>query len=132
MNEIRVRSIVEGKAAGEILFSSQPIAFLQGVDVEGGFVSDKKHEIYLKPFEDKILVFPNAVGSSVGAYVIYRLKKNGKAPRAIINQKADMIIASGCAISEIPLFDLVDGKISELREISKVRVDEKKLVLVEY
>lgn len=130
MNQMKVRCIVSGDADGEILYSSQPIAFLQGVDTEGGFVSDKKHEIYSVPFAGKILVFPNAVGSSVGAYVIYRLKKNGKAPKAIVNQKADIITASGCAIAQIPLYDLAKNDLAELKQAKEVNLDEKKSVLV--
>ena len=107
---------MDGESKGEILFSSKPIAFLQGVDPETGMVSDPKHELYGEPFAGKILAFPNAVGSSVGAYVIYRMKKNRKAPKAIINQRADIITASGCAIAGIPLFDLVEGDISELKD----------------
>lgn len=130
MKQIRLRCIVEGYASGEVLFSSQPIAFLQGVDTEKGFVSDQKHEIYGKPFAGKVLVFPNSVGSSVGAYVIYRLKKNGIAPKAIINQSADIITASGCALSGIPLFDLVESTISDLKDATKVVFKKRESVLL--
>ncbi|MCL5068368.1 MAG: hypothetical protein M1368_08470 [Thaumarchaeota archaeon] len=44
--KIRARCIVEGEARAEVLYSSKPIAFLQGVDPEKGIVSDPKHEIY--------------------------------------------------------------------------------------
>lgn len=130
MKQIKIRSIVDGTPSGEVMFSSQPIAFLQGVDPEKGFVSDQKHEIYGKSFAGKILVFPNAVGSSVGAYVIYRLKMNRMAPKAIINQSADIITASGCALSGIPLFDVVDGNISELRDSKRVLFKKKESALL--
>ena len=120
---MKVRCIVTGNASGEVLYSSSPIAFLQGVDPEKGWVSDKKHEIYGKEFTKKILVFPNSVGSSVGAYVIYRLMKNGKAPKAVINQSADIITASGCAIAGIPLYDLPESSIAELKKAKKVVLD---------
>jgi uncharacterized protein len=121
---IKARCIVEPqrRIIGEILFTSQPIAFLQGVDPETGVVSDKKHELYGKPFSGKILVFPNAIGSSVGAYVIYRLKKNHVGPKAMINQNSDIITASGCAISRIPLFDLADSDLGRLREMKYVEL----------
>lgn len=116
MKIIKVRCIVEGAASGDVLYSSQPIAFLKGVDPESGMVSETKHELYGKPFAGKILVFPNAVGSSVGAYVLYRMSRNKTAPSAIINQTSDIITASGCAIAGIPLFDLRDLNISELKD----------------
>jgi predicted aconitase with swiveling domain len=126
---IKARCIVSGKASGEILYSSEPIAFLQGVDPENGWVSDPKHEIFKQPFSGKILVFPNSVGSSVGAYVIYRLKKNRKAPKAIINQSSDIITASGCAIAGIPLYDLPENSIAELKTLSSISLSPKKSVI---
>ncbi|HYB03599.1 MAG TPA: DUF126 domain-containing protein [Nitrososphaerales archaeon] len=122
-NLLKVRAIVDGRAKGEVLFSAQAIAFLQGVNPETGSVSDPKSPIYNQSFAGKILIFPNTVGSSVGAYVIYRLKKNHRAPRAIVNQKTDIITASGCAIAGIPLFDLPENDISDLSEARTVSLD---------
>lgn len=129
MRSVKVRSIVDGSIDGVVLYTSQPIAFLQGVDPEGGFVSDQKHELYLKSFAGKVLVFPNAVGSSVGAYVIYRLKMNGKAPMAIVNKNADIITTSGCALAGIPLFDVAKGQFSDLNA-ARVTLDRKKSQLL--
>jgi predicted aconitase with swiveling domain len=122
---LNARCIVDfsKKIRGEVLFSSSPIAFLQGVDPEKGYVSEANHEIYGKPFSNKILVFPNSVGSSVGAYVIYRLKKNRKAPLAMINQISDIITASGCALSDIPLFDLPSDSFEILADTQELMVD---------
>ncbi len=120
---MKIRAIVDGKAKGEVLFSIQAIAFLQGVNPETGSVSDPKSPIFNQSFAGKILVFPNTVGSSVGAYVIYRLKKNHKAPKAIVNQTTDIITASGCAIAGIPLFDLPENDIFDLNQARFVSLD---------
>lgn len=130
MKEITLRSVVDGDPTGEVLFSSKPIAFLQGVDPEKGCVSDENHEIYSILFKDKVLVFPNSVGSSVGAYVIYRLKKKGNSPKAIINMKSDIITASGCAIAGIPLFEIQRGVFSDLRNAKSVRYNSSNSTLV--
>ena len=130
MKSMKLRCIVDGNARGSLLVTSQPIAFLQGVDPERGCVSDPKHQIYGQLFSGKILVFPNAVGSSVGAYVIYRLKKKGTAPKAIINQKTDIITASGCALAGIPLFDLVENEVIELESGQKVKINARKSELI--
>jgi uncharacterized protein len=129
MTTLKVRAIVDGKAKGEVIYSSQAIAFLQGVDPEKGTVSDPKSPIYDKPFGGKILIFPNTVGSSVGAYVIYRLKKNRTAPKAIVNQTTDIITASGCAIAGIPLFDLPENDISEVQRAKEIKLDSSKAEL---
>ena len=122
---MKVRCIVEGKsfASGDVLFSEEPIAFLQGVDPERGVVSDQKSPIFGEPFAGKVLVYPNAVGSSVGAYVIYRLKRNRMAPKAIINQSSDIITASGCAIAGIALYDLPENGISELKNSKQIALN---------
>ena len=130
MKSMKLRCIVDGNASGSLLITSQPIAFLQGVDPEKGCVSDPKHQIYGQSFSGKILVFPNAVGSSVGAYVIYRLKKKGTAPKAIINQKTDIITASGCALAGIPLFDLVANEVNELESGRKVKINARNSELI--
>jgi phosphomecalonate degydratase small subunit len=126
MKSIRLRPIVEGKARGTLMVTTQPIAFLKGVDPEKGQVSDPHHELYGVDFSDTILVFPNSIGSSVGAYVIYRLKKNGKAPKAMINRQADIITCSGCAIAGIPLYDLPQDSIGDLRTGMTARISQKK------
>jgi predicted aconitase with swiveling domain len=126
MKLIKARAIVDGTSqTAEAIFSQDPIAFLHGVDPEKGIVSDQSSRIYDVPFSRKILIFPNAVGSSVGAYVIYRLKKNRKAPKAIVNQSADIITISGCAIAGIPLYDLPENKISELKGARKLSINAK-------
>lgn len=126
MKIMKVRAIVDGKSRGEPIYSSQPIAFLQGVDPEKGMVSDPKSPIFDQPFAGRILIFPNTVGSSVGAYVIYRLRKNRKGPKAIVNQTSDIITASGCAIAGIPLFDLPENDISELDQAKEISLDSEK------
>ena len=104
--QINCRRIVGGSGSGKALVTKQPINFLAMIDTKKYIFKDRNHELYGKSMKDAILVFPHAIGSSVGAYVIYSLKVNGVAPRAVIcSNKADIITASGCAISNIPLVD---------------------------
>ena len=77
-------------------------------------------------FQERFWYFRIRWAGSVGAYVIYRLKKNGKAPKAIINQNSDIITASGCALAGIPLFDLPENDISELKDSKEIIVDSNK------
>jgi hypothetical protein len=100
------RKIVGGLGSGKALVSSQPINFLAMVDAKNGVIKDPKHELFNKPLKGAVLVFPNAVGSSVGAYVFYSLKEYGNAPSAIVCSKADITTASGAAIANIPVVDL--------------------------
>jgi len=112
---LRGRGLINGLGWGETLISKSPISFLEGVDPEQGKLIDKSHELFGLSINGKVIIFPHSVGSSVGAYVLYKLKKNGKAPSAIINLISDNITVSGCAIANIPLVDMVEG-LSLIRE----------------
>lgn len=115
------RTIFEGRAEGEALVSSSPMSFYGGVDPESGEVVERGHELQGKSIKGKILVFPNGKGSTVGSYVLYRLAKNGAAPRAIVNSKCETIVAVGAIISEIPCVDMVE--IQKIKNGARVKVD---------
>ena len=117
--------VVGGKGLGPALMTGQPINFLAMVDAETGVISDKNHELHGRSVKGTVLIFPCAVGSSVGAYAIYSLKESGSAPNAIIcSKKADITTASGCAIARIPVVDLPPGTdVAVIRPGAVVRVD---------
>lgn len=100
------KKIVGGSGTGITLVTHQPINFLAMVDTKTGVITDPKHKLFGKSLKGTILVYPNAVGSSVGAYVFYSLAQNKVAPSAIACEKADITTASGCAIANIPVVDL--------------------------
>lgn len=118
------RKICAGKAEGEAIVSQQGISFYGGVDPNTGIVVEKGHDLEGKSIAGKILVFPQGKGSTVGSYTMYRLKKNGKAPVAIINKECETIVAVGAIISEIPCIDKID--ISQIRTGQKLKVDAEK------
>lgn len=118
---LRGRVIYGGKARGKALVSHSPMSFYGGVDPNTGKIVERGHELRGQSVKGRILVFPYGKGSTVGSYVLYRLKKNGVAPRAIVNSKCETIVAVGAIISEIPCVDMVNiGRISQGAE---VRVD---------
>ena len=95
--------IVQGKVKGTVLKTTNPINFLGAVDKKTGVIHDQKYDIFEKSIKDSILVFPHGIGSSVGAYTIYSLKSYEAAPLAMICKKADLTVASGCALANIPM-----------------------------
>ncbi len=108
MEQLKGRIIYKGKAEGEALVTSMPISFYGGVDPNTGVVMEKGHELNGVSVKGKILVFPQGKGSTVGSYTLYRLKKNGVAPAAMINKETETIVAVGAIISEIPFVDKID------------------------
>jgi len=109
------RSISRGRTEGSVVKVLKPVSFLGDVDPESGKVFGEKS------IKDSIFVFPGGKGSTVGSYVIYQLKNNGTAPKGMINEKTETIVASGAIISEIPLVDEID--ISLLEDRDEVRID---------
>ena len=115
--ELNCRKIVQGSGTSKALVTKDVINFLAMVDTKSSTIIDKNHELFGKSIKDIVLVFPNAIGSSVGAYAIYSLKINRVAPSAIICiNNADIITASGCAISNIPLVDMLEKPSSFILE----------------
>jgi predicted aconitase with swiveling domain len=107
---LRGRKIVGGIAEGEALVSRDSVSFYGGVDPDTGVITEPGHACYGKSIAGKVFVFPTGKGSTVGSYVIYRMKKQGTAPAAIINVETEAILATGCVISSIPLIDKLDGE----------------------
>ena len=103
------------------------ISFYGGVDPETGVVVEKGHELEGQAIGDKILVFPTGKGSTVGSYTLYRLKKAGLAPAAIVNAEADPVVAVGAIIAEIPMVDQVD--IARIRTGDRVQVRDRQVIV---
>lgn len=119
MNKI----IVRGKAQGQVLYSKNPINFLGAVDKISGEIRDEKHDLFRKSIKDCILIFPHGIGSSVGAYTIYSLKKSNSSPKAMICQKADLTVATGCALANIPLVIISEKDLQHLTDKKEIKID---------
>ena len=115
--------LVSGKVEGIVLKSENPINFLGTVDKKTGIIGDRNHDLFEKPVKGTILVFPSGVGSSVGAYTIYSIKSNNAAPLAMICQKVDLTVATGCALANIPLITISDEEFSSIKNGMKLSFD---------
>ena len=107
--KLKGRKVVGGIAEGKVLISHVPVSFYGGVDPVTGMIIDHGHPLEGQSITGKVFVFPTGKGSTVGSYVIYRMKKLGTAPAAIINVETEAILATGCVISDIPLVDKLDS-----------------------
>ena len=117
--------IVQGKAQGTVLKTTNPINFLGAVDKKTGVIRDEKYDIFEKSIKNKVLVFPHGIGSSVGAYTIYSLKSNESAPIAMICQKADLTVASGCALANIPMIVVSNEEFDSIQNGNEISIDTK-------
>jgi uncharacterized protein len=119
--EIICKKIVRGRAKGKLLLSKKPINFLGMVNTQSGEITNTSNGFERQNLKGKILVFPNSIGSSVGAYTIYSLKSNNVAPNGIICiNNVDITTASGCAISNIPLAFIDNQSYNDLVNCIKI------------
>ena len=118
-----MKVLVSGKVEGIVLKSDDPINFLGTVDKKTGIISDKNHELYQKSIKNTVLVFPSGVGSSVGAYTIYSIKSNEAAPIAMICKKADLTVATGCALANILMITVSDGEFRSIKNGMQISFD---------
>ena len=106
---IPCRKIVGGVCTGRVLFTRSPINFLSSIDKNTGIITDCSHDLHEVSISDTILIFPYSVGSTVGAYSIFSLRRNMVAPSGMIcTIKVDITTASGCAIAGIPLVSITN------------------------
>ncbi|MFQ6053276.1 MAG: DUF126 domain-containing protein [Candidatus Bathyarchaeia archaeon] len=118
------RRVVGGHAEGEALVSVDPVSFYGGVDPETGVVVEPGHAVEGERITGKVFIFPTGKGSTVGSYVIYRMKKLWTAPAAIVNNETESIIATGCVLAGIPLVDRLESDPLRLVETGmRVKVD---------
>jgi predicted aconitase with swiveling domain len=119
--KLKGRAIYRGRAEGEALVTAMGVSFFGGVDPESGVVVERGHELEGCCIAGKVLVFPSGKGSTVGSYTLYRLKRAGLAPAAIVNASCETITAVGCIIAEIPCLDQVP--IQQIPNGKRVMVD---------
>ena len=122
--------IVQGKVKGTVLKTTNPINFLGAVDKKTGIIHDQKCDIFEKSIKDSILVFPHGIGSSVGAYTIYSLKSHESAPLAMICKKADLTVASGCALANIPMIVVSKEQFDSIENGKEVEINTESTIIL--
>lgn len=134
MNKIILegRSIIEGKLFGELIISRKPLSFLGGIDMVTGKIIDPNSNLYGEQLTGKIFYLPTSIGSTVGAFVIYKLYREHLSPKAILCEKADTMLVTGCAISNIPLIDGINiNRLPKVDIIKNCEIDGNKVIIIE-
>ena len=115
---------------GEAIVSSMAFGFFGGCDPRVGIVIDKWHDLYNQSIKDKIFVYPEGRGSTVGAAVMLELARTNSAPLAILNNHCELISQSGCVLSkklydvDMPMMEKFGVDITkEIKTGDRLRVD---------
>ncbi len=119
--KIRARPIAPGRASGTALVHPQPFSFVGGVDPTTGHMLDRGTSTPEGFLAGRVFVFPHGKGSTVGSYVLYGMGRRGVGPSAIVNSRAEAIVAVGAVLAGIPMVDHVD--VGGIRSEDRITVD---------
>lgn len=118
--KVPARRIAPGRAEGVALLHPAPFSFVGGVDLRTGRLLDSPQGRGTR-VGGRVFAFPHGKGSTVGSYVIYGLAKRGVGPAAIVNDRAEAIVAVGAILGGLPMVDGVD--VQGLRTGDRLVVD---------
>jgi predicted aconitase with swiveling domain len=106
---IRCKKILGGVACGEAMVSRVPISWVSEVDETDGKIVPKGHELEGMNVGGKILIYPEAKGSTFAGVVLRTLAHFNCQPKAIIMvKKPDHTTIQGIIMSDVPAVCLPD------------------------
>lgn len=95
------RSLVAGRAEGELLFAEMGLSFWGGVDPFTGEVIDRHHPLSGQNLAGRVLAIPSGRGSCTGSSVMMELLSGEHAPSALVLAEADEILTLGVLVAEL-------------------------------
>ena len=105
---LKCHKIIGGYGKGEALVSHEPICFYL-TDPKTGVICERTHELYGKNLAGKVLVFPSGKASSVVQIDgLYKLAKNGLAPKALIVKDVETVLVVSAFLVKVPLVDRLE------------------------
>lgn len=100
---------------GEALVAVDNFSARYDLDRQKGIFSRPQHALFGKSYKDKILVLNTAKGGVASAWMLYEMKARGIAPKAILFNLANTILAQGAALALMPMCDrFADGDVTKL------------------
>ena len=93
------------KVEGEALVADDNFSARYDLDRIKGVFSRPTHALAGQSYVDKILVMNTAKGGVATAWMLYEMASRGMAPRALVLNTANTILAQGAALAELPLVD---------------------------
>jgi uncharacterized protein len=124
MITIRGRAVVPGAAEGEALVSHEPISGWGGIDAARGVITEPRHELCGQCFTGKILVFPEAKGSSGWSSLFQSTRLLGTAPIGMVFARVSTKSALGAVVTRVPAVTDLDADPCELIKTGDwVRID---------
>ncbi|MEM8972238.1 MAG: DUF126 domain-containing protein [Pseudomonadota bacterium] len=100
---------------GEALVAADNFSARYDLDRIKGIFSRPQHALAGQSYVDKILVLNTAKGGVASAWMLYEMKSRGLAPKAILFNAANTILAQGAALANMAMVDrFADGDVTQL------------------
>ena len=101
--------------SGEALVAADNFSARYDLDRIKGVFSRPQHLLFGQSYRDKILVLNTAKGGVASAWMLHEMVARGVAPKALVLNSANTILAQGAAMANMTLVDrFADGDITQL------------------
>ncbi len=116
------------KVRGKALVADDNFSARYDLDRIKGIFSRPQHKLAGQSYVDVILVLNTAKGGVASAWMLYEMKSRGLAPKAILFNAANTILAQGAALAEMTMCDrFEDGDVAKLFQTGdELEVDPEK------
>lgn len=103
------------EVSGEALVTDDNFSARYDLDRIAGIFSRPQHKLAGQSYVDKIMVFNTAKGGVASAWMLHEMKSRGVAPKAILFNNVNPILAQGAALADMALCDRFDdGDVTQL------------------
>ena len=103
------------KVTGEALVADDNFSARYDLDRIKGVFSRPQHKLAGESYCDKVLVLNTAKGGVATAWMLYEMVSRGMAPKAILFNSANTILAQGAALANMAMCDRFDdGDVTRL------------------
>ncbi len=113
--ELKCHKGIGGKVRCVALVADDNFSARYDLDRIKGIFSRPQHKLAGQSYVDKILVLNTSKGGVASAWMLLEMKSRGIAPKAILFNTANTILAQGAALADLPLCDrFEDGDVTAL------------------
>lgn len=100
---------------GEALVADDNFSARYDLDRIRGVFSRPQHKLVGRSYKDKVLVLNTAKGGVASAWMLHEMASRGIAPKAILFNTTNTILAQGAALADMAMCDrFADGDITTL------------------
>ncbi len=113
--ELKCHVGIGPEVCGEALVTDDNFSARYDLDRIAGIFSRPQHKLAGQSYIDKIMVFNTAKGGVATAWMLHEMKSRGVAPKAILFNSVNPILAQGAALADMALCDrFADGDVTTL------------------